>query len=760
MAGYKEIVLAAWLHDIGKFAQRADCGYSKNLEEQLCKQQAGGWRGHQHVLYTEHFLQAAKDCLPDDVQADEVVRLAAMHHNPSQYDEWIIAHGSRLSKGVDKCNVELESKNKNDETAAELYKKPLGHPLSNIRIKEKPEAKQFYCQLKAMADKAVFASGAVKPDKQEYQKVWQGFEKDFRALKGLKYDAFIKALDAVMERYCWCVPCDNADADVGLYQHSKTAAAFAGALYLYHEEGGTKTEAALAANGETAFLLVQGDMSGIQNYIFNLKRGKHNSKLLRAKSFQVAMLTEIVSEHLISQLGVSHDSVIASAGGKFLMLLPNTKTVIQKLPELRLELEAYFLREFAGNLVFVLSGGVPVSAEMLLKGKMPALFNAMREDAETAKQKKLQAVLAQDGHILGGLYEKLSANGECELCETLPAEADGNCRNCSELTAISGRLVNVAGIALKTEKLSGFSNMASIDGGDSFAYSTEYKAGRAFMPLPYTSPLNKDGGLCSFEEIAKKAEGNKKLAMFKVDVDNLGLLFASSSSLVRYAQLSRQLNYFFSVYVADFINSNTVYKNKIYTVFSGGDDLCIVGPWDAVMRFAADFRKAFSDFTGNNPSVTLSGGLTLADPRQPVRAVAAETENQLAGGAKKRKDKAGKAVKDGIALFDLAISWEEYEKCLEDAESIVKYMNSKAVSTAVVYKMIDFANRAQNVKDGNLRDMLWMSNYRYIIVRNINAKHEDALKLFSKFGVSPEAMEKSRIAVSFALYTNRKGEEE
>jgi len=39
MTNYEEIVLAAWLHDIGKFAQRAGEEFSKELEGQLCKLQ-------------------------------------------------------------------------------------------------------------------------------------------------------------------------------------------------------------------------------------------------------------------------------------------------------------------------------------------------------------------------------------------------------------------------------------------------------------------------------------------------------------------------------------------------------------------------------------------------------------------------------------------------------------------------------------------------------------------------------------------------
>ena len=54
----EEIVLAAWLHDVGKFAQRADVPelYDKGLEGQYCKTTKDGRYTHQHVIYTEGFL--------------------------------------------------------------------------------------------------------------------------------------------------------------------------------------------------------------------------------------------------------------------------------------------------------------------------------------------------------------------------------------------------------------------------------------------------------------------------------------------------------------------------------------------------------------------------------------------------------------------------------------------------------------------------------------------------------------------------------
>lgn len=278
-----------------------------------------------------------------------------------------------------------------------------------------------------------------------------------------------------------------------------------------------------------------------------------------------------------------------------------------------------------------------------------------------------------------------------------------------------------------------------------------------------------DSDLLTFEEISNLSFGNKKLAMFKADIDNLGLVFSQSFggrlSFSRYADLSHQLHYFFSSFYAWFINNHTdssgmPYKNRVYTVFSGGDDLCILGSWDAVMQFALDFQKELCKFTNNNPSVTISGGIALVNSKLPVRNIAEEAESLL--DASKGKD-----GKNAITVFGTTVSWSEYEQCLKDGKFLDKMLKDNKVSTGVVYKFIDFANRAERTlgtKNGiadvselvnlNTKDRIWKSNMIYILARNVTDK--GLYEKLKGFGANAESMIKSRIAVSYALYMNRK----
>lgn len=806
---FEEVVIAAWLHDVGKFAQRADIQelYNKESEGMYCKTTKDGRYTHQHVVYTEGFLDKYKDVLPDGINVTNVKNLAANHHNPSTYYDWIIADADRLSSGSDRCNIlritECKDESEFDEEKNRLkfYEKPMIHIFSTLHLDDRSAPQKAYCKMLPLENENIISSGNYKTSKEEYASLWKKFTDDFEKLKGLKYDEFQLSLNTLLERHWWCIPsATNADADISLYQHSKTTAAFAATLFQYHKNLNSENEQALQTD-DKKFLFINGDMSGIQKYIFDLKTSSDNAKLLRAKSFQLWALSEIVAQYITKKFNVTYANIMTSAGGKFIILLPNTKENRTKLlPKLQLEIEEYFLKEFAGKLTLIISDGTQADSSDLKSEKVQELINKIGDDCDISKFKKMQKVLKEKGAVLETLYDDLQKNGECPKCGVFPAEQSNGsdderqCKSCEKLIEIGRKLVKSVKIELFSDKLLHFGDMVKLYERDKdlkFYYSVnEYKEGFPMMNLPYVAPKFKyltdeqikllnideeraenidDDDLLTFANIANLSKGNKKLAMFKADIDNLGLVFSQSlgkrMSFSRYADLSHQLHYFFSSFYAWFVNNHSdeneeSYKKRIYTVFSGGDDLCILGSWDAVMQFALDFQKEFCKFTNNNPSVTISGGIALVNSKLPVRNIAEEAESLL------EKSK-GQDGKNAVTVFGTTVSWSEYENCLKDGKYLDKMLKDQKLSTGVIYKFIDFANRAEKTlgkKNGiadvselvkvNAKDRIWKSNMIYILARNVEDK--DLNERLKSFGVNAESMIKSRIAVSYALYKNRK----
>ena len=781
----EEIVIAAWLHDVGKFAQRADVSelYNNQLEGRYCKTTKDGRFTHQHVVYTEGFLNRYKDVFPDNVNYEHIKTLAASHHNPSSYFEWIISQSDCLSSGSDRCNIlgiaECENENQFDEEKEKLrfYEKPMIHILSTLRLDGRTEPKKAFCKISELAEDSVLPLENYKTSKEEYKSLWEKFVKDFQKLQGLDYDEFLLSLNSLLERCWWCIPsATNSDADISLYQHAKTTAAFSAALYEYHKEENSENEISVKTDGKK-FLFINGDISGIQKYIFDLRTTSDNAKFLRAKSFQLWALGEIISQYIARQFGVTYANIMTSAGGKFIVLLPNTEKAKKRLEEVQLEIEEYFLREFAGKLTFIVSNGTVAGYKDLQKENVISLINRIGDDGDIAKSKKMQKVLKKCGAVLETQYENLQKFGECPKCGIFAArneegsDDERQCKSCEKLIEIGGKLVKSAKVVLNSEKLLHFGDMIKLFEKENenvkFYYSVnDYKPGFPLVTLPYVTPKNKDDELLTFENIANLSKGNKKLAMFKADVDNLGLIFTQSLgeriSFSRYVDLSHQLHYFFSGFYSWFVKNKTdqfgeVYKDKIYTVFSGGDDLCVLGTWESVMQFALDFQKELKKFTNNNPSVTISGGIVLVNSKLPVRNIADEAEQNL----ELSKNNIGKNF---VTVFGTTASWADYEKCLDDGKYFAELMKKGELSTGVIYKFIDLANRAEKTlgsKDKvadvselvNTRDRIWKSNMIYVLARNV--KNKELKEKLSAYGENPQEMVKSRIAVSYALYMNR-----
>lgn len=171
----------------------------------------------------------------------------------------------------------------------------------------------------------------------------------------------------------------------------------------------------------------------------------------------------------------------------------------------------------------------------------------------------------------------------------------------------------------------------------------------------------KEGGsTLDFGDIAKRSGGKKKdtgidrLGVLRADVDWLGAVFAAGlpaqyATFSRYAALSRSLSMFFTKGIVDICEKKLPAGGKpfylfgekegnrlVHIVYSGGDDLFLVGAWDDLLELSADLRKAFAAYT--NGMLSFSAGLGLFSPTYPVIRMA-EDSGALEDRAKKEPGK-------------------------------------------------------------------------------------------------------------------------
>jgi len=108
------------------------------------------------------------------------------------------------------------------------------------------------------------------------------------------------------------------------------------------------------------------------------------------------------------------------------------------------------------------------------------------------------------------------------------------------------------------------------------------------------------------------------------------------------------------------------YEEKIYGIYSGGDDFFIVGSWNVLPDLAEEIYKEFRRFACENPCVTLSTGIAIApSAKYPIYKMAYVAGEELDGKAKKM------GGKDAIAFLGKAMKWKSPEKV--DFEKIKEF---------------------------------------------------------------------------------------
>lgn len=207
--------------------------------------------------------------------------------------------------------------------------------------------------------------------------------------------------------------------------------------------------------------------------------------------------------------------------------------------------------------------------------------------------------------------------------------------------------------------------------------------------------------------------GQRALQVLKGDVDDLGLLFErglARPSFARMAALSRQMHFFYSLWLPAWCARHAP---NTYTVFAGGDDFFLIGPWKQTTRLALQVRQQFGRFAADNPRLHFSAGLLQVKPGAPIQALAEQSEQAL----ELAKQAEGK---DHVTLYGQTLGWPAMAELLHTAEHLLVQRREARVplSTGYLYGLLELARLAG---EASLRPEagLWRSYLSYRTQRNV-----------------------------------------
>jgi CRISPR-associated protein Csm1 len=484
-------------------------------------------------------------------------------------------------------------------------------------------------------------------------------------------------------------------------------------------------------------MIVLGDLSGIQNYLFDVaEAGGGQSRRLRARSFFLQLLIECAALRVLRTLGWPSDdqSFLLSGAGKFVLSGPRPNGVEAQLEGERQQLNDWLLRETRGELKLILTwaGEAVTEVENYRRAQQSLQLVKARPwgPASSAGWDPARLVLAP-------------LDAPCSLCRHAPAVEDETdpdtgtvrrvCRTCAENRDLGRRLPAARWLVIRNKPT--HNDLKLFDLGVSVSQENQLGVGpetlvvanyrnpancphwcpgerflerrfMAYIPIEREQPVE-------FSELAKQSRGDHLLGVLKADADSLGVmierLLIGQQDLRRLTDFSRELDGFFAGTLKEEIEQNW---GSIYTIFAGGDDLVMVGPWNVMVEFAGRLRERFKQHFGNR-GLTISAGLALLKPKRPIKAAVAEAE-RLLEYAKTNVAPRESTSKDQMSAFGQLWKWQHHDAILKSAKQLANWVDAGQMERGWLHTLLELAQE----RHGDPPDLLATSRLAYHVDRN------------------------------------------
>ena len=599
--------LGALLHDIGKIIRRA------------------GLDSKEHSKAGSNYLKN-NNLLADRYK--EIYDMIDYHHAKylSSVDlkedslAYIVYEADNIASGIDRVKYEDKQIRGNEMDS-------LNSIFNVIRIEKNNLKKTFKL---FDFDKNGFnmpTSSSIKLNNSDYKKIINHIKDN---LNTFKENINPEKLAIVLEACCSYFPSSSYvdTPDISYYDHVKLTAAISACFYLYDKENNIqnfKEEYFFTINrSKEKFLLVSGEFSGIQNFIYTIS-SKMAMKSLRGRSFYLELFAEHIIDEILSTLELSRINLLYSGGSHFYLLLPNTEKT-KEILDIYKEKINNFILERMGTTIYFEMVYTETSAEELSNGltkeiktenKVGELFRKTSSKVSKAKLsryslKQLKELFDENSSI-NKIYsytkectickkaedEKILENNSRDFGEEAGIELCDSCKGYINLGKDISQLYHTNNDKFIIEKeceklekgvifpkyLEGYVNILINDKNyilknmnkihRYYAINSNYTGDKLCKNIwvgNYNITVkdeNRKGNLIEFKELVKKSKGIERLAVFRADVDNLGTLFQSGfenkGSKEPYKNVTLSKSVVLSRYLSDF------FKRKINLILEKKD---------------------------------------------------------------------------------------------------------------------------------------------------------------------------------------------
>ena len=706
----QKTILAALLHDIGKIWER-------------CESKSRG----KHTDYTKYILK--------DID-EELAEIAYGHHRSSSlntlkevkedlrgYAE-IVCEADSISSGAEREKIGKE--HLEEWTGRDRRSRPMLSILTTIDVGKGDSSemymdvrdltlKPYYLRPKSLAEAIVdytFSDNFEDDLKKVFNKLFKN-SKDFNKL--------IFTLLHVLKKYLFFVPSDTYERegkipipDTSLYEHLRLSSMFACAMLENREK----------------FVLIRGDISGLQRFISKISY-KRALRFLKGRSFFLELLNLASALKICKELDIPPTQILSASAGNFTIIAPlNDK--IEKLPEIVRDMNTELLNY---DLYLAVAW---IEKKYKEAEDFEKIIDEIEEKVEEKKLKKYYEIISDYDKI----FETVDGLETCEVCKSRVKDVEeiveGEeeklkvCERCKKIYELSEKLVVIARMVEEAERAGKVKQKIYLGiyengGGDIEIFGIGFKLDidpNNLKDADYVYVVNdvdfledvflENGVGCGFrffnvhvrdtriDDLAEVSTGAKYIGILKMDGDDMGKVFsegirnwwkkrgadAGKITPSRYATLSSMLEIFFGYCVHEicrkgYFFTTTKYANNpsVYVIFSGGDDLFVLGPWDQIINLAIKIWEEYRIFTGHNPNLTVSASVTITRKKFPVYKSYFTTLDRL----EQAKSLEGKSA---IYIFGQKIKFDRIEEIIKLKDSLYERIRKDELPRSIIFALL------------------------------------------------------------------------
>lgn len=633
------------------------------------------------------------------------------------------------------------------------------------QIKTRKDTLDYFQPMMPVALSTSFFPVKEKGSGEEMGKIWGKVKENLDNLQRTDIRVLAENILNILFRYTGTVPSSTQSLDVSLYDQARIAASICIGLY--------DLQVSKEEHEDGEFRLIGGDFSGIQKYIYQIV-SKYAGKNLKGRSFYLGLLSDAVVRTLLKELSLYRANIIYNSGGCFYLLAANTERVKEKLNE------TIAVKAHRTDLYVAIDSIALSASEVANRGGKRTLSNICQElfaKRDRRKNARYSAALLSD-YDQFFVPQKVDGTKRDVITgeDFVEGEEAVSFINGTYISALNNDQIKI-GKALMTADILAVANKpidflkdkanvcpaqlgvyyyltresditANIDavhkqGGDLTLILLNGKDFKGDYVLEKYMTYN----ICSmqfyggnrfngntYEEMCDN-EGFSRLGVLRMDVDNLGSIFQggipeTKASLSRFAALSRSFDYFFSGYL-NVICAEYERDVRSFIVYSGGDDVFIVGSWDTTIDIAHQIQDDFHRYTCFNPAFSISGGIAILGAKFPIIAGAAESaeEEERAKGHECAGNK-----KNSISFFSMPLNWEkEYSIVKKLKDHIAELLYSDSLPKSFLSKIMEHAMNAdfKNHKISNYQ-IYWHLAYDLQRMKERYKSSKETLSLLDK----------------------------